>query len=102
VVDRLPAGVEPVLTRFSPTVKAEAPVRPRWWMEPQTAWQHEELHDDRAELFADVMAAGTSQHEYLVRAVAAGTFAAPPVTAEAMYRPQVRGQSAAAHLVVLP
>jgi alpha-2-macroglobulin len=102
VVDRLPAGVEPVLTRFSPTLKAEAPARRRWWMEPQTVWQHQELHDDRAALFADVLAPGLSEHEYLVRAVAAGTFAAPPATAEAMYRPQVRGQSTAATLVVLP
>jgi uncharacterized protein YfaS (alpha-2-macroglobulin family) len=100
VVDRLPAGVEPVLTRFQPTLRAGASARAssQW----HTLWQNEELRDDRAHVFADVLGAGESSHEYLVRAVAAGTFAAAPATAEAMYRPQVRGQTAAATLVVLP
>src|SRR5439155_9876839 len=40
VIDRLPAGVEPVLARFSPTRKAEeAGRRPLWWDAWQTAWQ---------------------------------------------------------------
>jgi uncharacterized protein YfaS (alpha-2-macroglobulin family) len=103
VVDRLPAGVEPVLTRFQPTLKASERGSGRsLWQQGQTAWQREQLHDDRAEVFADVLAAGESQHEYLVRAVAAGTFAMAPATAEAMYRPQVRGQTGAATLVVQP
>jgi uncharacterized protein YfaS (alpha-2-macroglobulin family) len=103
VVDRLPAGVEPVLTRFTPNIREEsAPRRPLWWEAYQTTWQQQELHDDRAAVFADVLGAGQSTHEYLVRAVAAGTYAVAPATVEAMYRPQVHGQSAAATLEVLP
>jgi uncharacterized protein YfaS (alpha-2-macroglobulin family) len=101
VIDHLPAGVEPVLTRFQPTVSQPAP-RALWWQASDTAWQREELRDDRTQLFADVLNPGDSQYEYLVRAVAAGTFSAPPATAEAMYRPQVRGRTDAATLVVLP
>jgi uncharacterized protein YfaS (alpha-2-macroglobulin family) len=78
------------------------PPRSLWWQPSETAWQREELRDDRAELFADVLVPGDSRREYLVRAVAAGTFSAPPATAEAMYRPQVRGRTDAATLVVLP
>jgi uncharacterized protein YfaS (alpha-2-macroglobulin family) len=104
VVDRLPAGLEPVITRFRPSVRGnpddDQPGRALWWNNWQTAWQHEELHDDRALVFADALAAGESRHDYLARATTAGTFAVPAATAEAMYRPAINGRSAAAQLVI--
>jgi uncharacterized protein YfaS (alpha-2-macroglobulin family) len=105
VVDRLPAGLEPVITRFRPTVGArpqdeDEPWRALWWSSWRTAWQHEELHDDRAWIFADALASGESKHDYLARATTAGTFAVPAATAEAMYRPAINGRSAAASLVI--
>jgi hypothetical protein len=98
VVDRLPAGLEPVLDRFAP-----APARePRdWWRGgARTTWSHRQLRDDRVELFADVLSSGTSTQEYLARATCAGTFVAPPAMAEAMYRPALQGRSASSTLTV--
>jgi uncharacterized protein YfaS (alpha-2-macroglobulin family) len=104
VADRLPAGFEPVITRFAPTALGrsvdEDEPRALWWRSSQTAWEHRELHDDRALVFADVLASGESQHEYLVRATSVGTFAAPPATAEAMYKPAINGRSAASTVIV--
>jgi uncharacterized protein YfaS (alpha-2-macroglobulin family) len=100
VVDRLPAGVEPVLTRFSPSASDWEPQRSFWWGRWETAWQQQELKDDRARMFADVLGAGTSEQQYLVRAVAVGTFATPAATVEAMYRPELNARSTSATLVV--
>jgi uncharacterized protein YfaS (alpha-2-macroglobulin family) len=102
VVDRLPAGFEPVLIRFrrSYTGDEEGPRRSFWWSTRVTAWQNEELRDEGARVFADLLAPGESRHEYLVRATTAGTFAAPPASVEAMYEPQVAGRTAAATIVV--
>jgi len=98
VVDRLPAGLEPVLDRFDP---APAQAIRSWWNEHgRTRWAHRQLRDDRVELFADVLAAGSSRQEYLARATSAGTFVVPPAMAEAMYRPALHGRSGAATLTV--
>jgi len=109
VVDRLPAGFEPVLTRFQRSYGGGAggdddeqgSMRRFWWSRSETEWQNLELRDDRAQLFADMLAPGESSHEYLARATSVGTFAAPPVTAEAMYQPQIAGRSATGIVVVV-
>jgi uncharacterized protein YfaS (alpha-2-macroglobulin family) len=103
VVDHLPAGLEPVLTRFSPSFEGDGRRARRafWWNRVETAWQSQELRDDRAQMFADVLAAGASSEEYLARATSVGTFVAPPATAEAMYQPEIAGHSAAGKLVVV-
>jgi uncharacterized protein YfaS (alpha-2-macroglobulin family) len=100
LVDRLPAGFEPILTRFTPSALGGDDDRPVWWRSFETDWQHQELRDDRMLVFADTLAAGPSQREYLVRATAVGSFAAPPTTAEAMYAPAINGRAAAAKVVV--
>ena len=102
VVDRLPAGFEPVLTRFRASYAGDESRgwAGFWWWRAETAWQNLELRDDRAELFADVLVSGQSQREYLVRATTVGAFVAPPVTAEAMYEPAIGGRSAARKIVV--
>jgi alpha-2-macroglobulin len=103
VVDRLPAGFEPIITRFRTSYTGgEASERGTfWWWREQTAWQNLELRDDRAQLFADLLVAGESRHEYLVRATTVGAFAAPPSTVEAMYEPRVAGRSTAGKVVVI-
>jgi uncharacterized protein YfaS (alpha-2-macroglobulin family) len=69
----------------------------RWW---NWHWSNVELHDDRAEAFADAMGAGTHTLTYLVRATLPGRFTAAPARAEAMYEPHVNGRTAPAELVV--
>jgi uncharacterized protein YfaS (alpha-2-macroglobulin family) len=102
LVDRLPAAFEPVLTRFRSSYAGDEarPWSSFWWWQEQTAWQNLEQRDDRVQLFADVLVSGQSQQEYLVRATAVGSFAAPPITAEAMYEPTVTGRSVAGKVVV--
>jgi uncharacterized protein YfaS (alpha-2-macroglobulin family) len=102
VVDHLPAGLEPVLTRFTRSAAAERETQGLWWRATATAWENQELRDDGARVFADVLQPGTSTHEYLARATTVGAFAAPPVLAEAMYTPAVNGRSAGSTLVVAP
>jgi hypothetical protein len=103
VVDRLPAGLEPVLTRFDQTDDWRTQERPGGsWRDWGTTWQNQELHDDRMQIFADTLDDGTSEHEYLVRAATVGTFVAPPASADAMYEPAIYGRSAAGSLEILP
>ena len=70
-----------------------------WWGPSwKTSWQHQELRDDRALVFADVLAAGESRHEYLARATTAGPVRdAARRPAEAMYRPELHGRSTGGH-----
>jgi uncharacterized protein YfaS (alpha-2-macroglobulin family) len=53
------------------------------------------------ELFADVLVAGETTHEYLTRAMSAGTFTVPGTLAEMMYKPTVNGRSAGGTLQVV-
>ncbi|HEY0707606.1 MAG TPA: MG2 domain-containing protein, partial [Polyangia bacterium] len=55
LADLLPAGLEPILTRFSPPGAAEGLQPPSWGSRWQTSWEHQELRDDRALVFADVL-----------------------------------------------
>ena len=95
VVDRLPAGFEPVLKRFTNADESRPRATNHWTANWNTLWQNEELRDDRMQIFADTLGKGTSTHDYLVRAATTGTFVAPPTSAEAMYDPSVQGRSAA-------
>jgi uncharacterized protein YfaS (alpha-2-macroglobulin family) len=95
VVDRLPAGFEPVLKRFSNGDEARPRSMHPWTARWNTLWQNEELRDDRMQIFADTLGKGTSTHDYLVRAASTGTFVAPPASAEAMYDPAVQGRAPA-------
>jgi uncharacterized protein YfaS (alpha-2-macroglobulin family) len=95
VVDRLPAGFEPVLKRFSNVDESRPRSTNPWTANWNTLWQNEELRDDRMQIFADTLGKGTSTHDYLVRAASTGTFVAPPTSAEAMYDPAVQGRSPA-------
>jgi uncharacterized protein YfaS (alpha-2-macroglobulin family) len=95
VVDRLPAGFEPVLNRFSSGDESRPRSMHPWTANWNTLWQNEELRDDRMQIFADTLGKGTSTHDYLVRAASTGTFVAPSASAEAMYDPAVQGRSPA-------
>jgi uncharacterized protein YfaS (alpha-2-macroglobulin family) len=102
VVDHLPAGLEPVLDRFDRKAADDEDRVPWWRGYAETQWVHRQLHDDRVELFTDLLASGDSHVEYLARATTVGRFTAPAVSGEAMYRPAIAGRSAAGHLEVTP
>jgi alpha-2-macroglobulin len=56
---------------------------------------HQEVRDDRMQLFSNNLPPGLHRYSYLARATAIGKFVAPPTHAEEMYNPEVFGRSGA-------
>ncbi|MCC6748694.1 MAG: Ig-like domain-containing protein [Deltaproteobacteria bacterium] len=103
VEDPLPAGLEAVNFRLMNATQSLARGLshgyasryggPRsdsaWW----TPFYHQELRDDRVQLFADSIEPGVYTYVYLARATTAGTYVTPPAHAEQMYEPEVFGRT---------
>ncbi len=90
--DYLPAGLEPINSRFA-TVPHNLPPDDRSWYD--RLWlTHRELGDERVDAFVDWMPARSGSFEYLARATSVGTFVVPAATAEKMYDPDVNGRTA--------
>ncbi|MEM9190255.1 MAG: hypothetical protein AAGF12_13810, partial [Myxococcota bacterium] len=87
LVDRIPAGFEPIDTRLATVASSQRTRRSYHW-----SWQ--EIHDERVSFFANHLRQGTHQAEYLVRANRSGRFTRPAATAEAMYDPTIWGRGA--------
>ncbi|HEY3054636.1 MAG TPA: MG2 domain-containing protein [Thermoanaerobaculia bacterium] len=100
VSDPIPAGTEPVETRFATTadqVNEEQRSHDSqsfwvWW--ERGGFDHFERHDDRVEVFATRLGEGDHEYKYLLRATTAGVFIAAPAHAEEMYEPEVFGRTA--------
>jgi uncharacterized protein YfaS (alpha-2-macroglobulin family) len=102
VVDPLPAGLEVVNPRFATVtakVKEEEEESDPWEDEPDT-WTYRELRDDEARAFADRLSKGEHTFEYLARATLPGEFLVLPARAEAMYKPDRNGRTAAVEVNV--
>jgi uncharacterized protein YfaS (alpha-2-macroglobulin family) len=96
VSDLLPAGLEIENPRLATRDGAVASKASMPAFEPS----HVERRDDRLLVFADFGNAGTRTYQYAARAVACGRFRLPPVSAHAMYRPDVRSTHGAGHVEV--
>jgi uncharacterized protein YfaS (alpha-2-macroglobulin family) len=90
--DHLPAGLEPINTRFA-TVPNNLPADdPDWY---NRLWlTQRELGDERVDAFVDWLPARSGSFEYLARATSVGKFVVPGATAEKMYDPDVNGRTA--------
>ena len=95
LMDRLPAGFEPVDTALATTVNRNA-------TKSSSDWVWRELHDDRVTFFADNLSRGTHHAEYLARTTRVGSFVWPAASAEAMYAPDVYGRGIGTTLTVSP
>ena len=86
IEDLLPAGLEIENPRLA-TQAGEATVALNDDADkaPAFAERRLDMRDDRLILVGDLTRAGTATYVYTARAVAPGTFAAPPVRAECMY-----------------
>lgn len=84
LVDRFPAGWEIENPRLGRGGGAD-------WVDTDALWDSDnmELRDDRLEMFGALGPGQEAEVVYVLRAVTAGTFALPPVEAEAMYDPTV-------------
>ncbi len=94
LVDRLPAGLEPVDVNLTTSTASGAG--------HNYGWTWHELHDERVTFFADHLSSGATHAEYLVRATRVGTFEWPAPSAEAMYSPDVYGHGVKGSLTVAP
>ena len=95
VEDPIPAGTEAIDTSLATTsVAEEGPELRRernngwgWWW-----FNHTELRDEKAALFATYLPAGTYQYTYQIRAGLPGAYRVIPTHAEQMYFPEVFGR----------
>jgi hypothetical protein len=96
LVDPVPAGFEienPWLRgRRTPPRSGEAV--------PRFPADHQNLRDDRAEVFASVLEEGSYAFTYTARATTRGTFISPPSRAEEMYQSETCGRGRADVVVV--
>lgn len=116
VEDLLPAGLEAVDARLrtvDPKLKAQLDaeraaiaekatgmaIAPwyRWYYNP---WQHVELRDDRAVLYAEELSKGVYEYVYYARATTPGDFFVAPAHASETYFPEVFGRSDSARFTV--
>ncbi|MDQ3367709.1 MAG: MG2 domain-containing protein [Myxococcota bacterium] len=87
VSSALPAGFEALNTRFA-TVGATGIKQTQEW------GTYREMFDHRVDFAAEYSSRGRYVHEFMIRAIAVGTFARPPTIAELMYDPAINGQTA--------
>ncbi len=108
-VDPLPAGLETLnpalpIAGGTPVVDegtsgGEGSTRGFWfWRGPW--YDHENLRDDRVEVFATRLGAGVHRYAYIARATTPGRFIVAPLKAEEMYSPETFGRSEAGFLIV--
>lgn len=92
LVDKMPSGLEPLNSSLKGTTGVEHG-ESREHGQGETRWfDHENLRDERAEVFACHVPAGKHRYWYTCRATTPGTFIAPPAKAEEMYSPEVFGR----------
>ena len=96
LVDRVPAGWELENPRLG---RGELPD----WAEDLELWEreHMNLRDDRLEVFGSLYQGEERTVIYAVRAVTAGEFAQPPVSAEAMYDPTLWARQPGGRITVV-
>ena len=101
LVDKLPAGLEPLNPALAAGERPEPTVSTRrgWWWGPW--FEHQNLRDERAEAFASILYGGEYEYSYTARATTPGNFVVPPAKAEEMYMPETFGRSASTTLRVV-
>jgi uncharacterized protein YfaS (alpha-2-macroglobulin family) len=88
----LPAGFEALNARFA-TVGAVGKQATDWGT-------YREMRDDRVDFATEYSWRSNHVYEFMMRAIAVGTFAQPPTVAELMYQPEVSSQTAAGTIEV--
>ena len=88
VSDRLPAGFEALNSRLKTTGSGDSTFE----REPYGSFK--EVRDERVDFSSEYNWRSTYVREYLMRAIAEGTFTLPPSRAELMYEPEKHSQTA--------
>ena len=102
LVDPLPAGLEAInpALAVSENVPTDPSARPYGWWWWSSWYDHQNLRDERAEVFATLLWDGVYDYSYVARATTPGEFIVPPAKAEEMYSPEVFGRSASDRVIV--
>ena len=105
LVDPMPAGFEamnPALATTGPIPldPKEQAARGSLLVDGGPWFEHQELHDERAEAFASLLWEGVHDYSYVARATTPGAFVVPPPKAEEMYMPETFGRGASDRVVV--
>ena len=89
LVDNLPAGLEIINADLavSESLPEDNFTNNRRWFD------HQNLRDDRAEIFKALLYEGVWNYSYVARATTPGNFVAPSAKAEEMYAPETFGRS---------
>lgn len=104
LVDPLPGGFEPqnpalAVSSTPPPDPAAAKATPYWWWS-RPWYNHQNLRDERAEAFADMLWAGVHEYTYVAVATTPGRYVVPPAKAEEMYHPETFGRSAGERVII--
>lgn len=102
LVDPMPAGFEslnPSLAVSGPVIDQvqKAPSKRPWY---RYWFDHQNLKDDRAEVFSALVWPGVYTYSYVARATTPGTFVVPPTKAEEMYAPETFGRGTTMRVIV--
>ncbi|NIR44357.1 MAG: hypothetical protein GWN99_00345 [Gemmatimonadetes bacterium] len=105
LVDPLPAAFEALNPDLAGQQTQDAEVTPGvsfgagwyyWWR----WYEHQNLRDERAEVFTSLLPAGVYTYSYLARATTPGSFMVPPPRAEEMYHPETFGRGPSERVIV--
>jgi alpha-2-macroglobulin len=76
-----------------------SPASESWWWGPW--YQFQQLRDDRGEVYASLLPAGSYSYTYVARATTPGQFVVPPPRAAEMYSPETFGRGGSDRVVVV-
>jgi alpha-2-macroglobulin len=97
---RIPAGATAEVTGIGVPGLRE-PRRPGgWWFWTQPWFEHQNLRDERAEVFSSLLWEGVYAYSYVARATTPGHFVVPPPRAEEMYHPETFGRGGTDRVIV--
>jgi len=100
LVDYLPAGFEAQNTKLKGTVAEDDDKKYTVSTPSQTWFNHQNIRDERVEVFATKVAVGVFKFDYVARATTVGHFTAPPTRAEEMYTPDIFGHGSTDAIVI--
>lgn len=97
LVDNLPAGLEIINPELAVSESLpedqKMPVGDGYNYIGSIWYDHQNLRDERAEVFKSLLYEGVWNYSYVARATTPGDFVAPPAKAEEMYSPETFGRS---------
>ncbi len=104
LVDPLPAGLEPINPELATSglPPDDSPVQYDRWADWRawTWYNHQNLRDDRAEVYTTYLWSGTFNYQYVAQATTPGEFVVPPAKAEEIYQPEVFGRSGSDRVII--